>query len=466
MTNLVSCPFNSYVTYNNMAQVSQELGTENISKLLIKQSVPASIGFLIMSIYSIVDTIYVGRWIGPLAIGAITVVMPISFLISSIGMAIGVGGASVISRALGSGDRRRALKTFGNMVNATLHFAIVLVILGFIFDNEILTLFGGKGEILPYAKEYFIVILYGIPFLAWAMMSNNVIRAQGRPKVAMYVMVIPAIVNIILDPIFIIVFKMGLAGAAWATTISYVISAVYALVFFLKGDSEIRFVLKYFKIDFGILRDIFSIGSITLARQGSISLLIVVLNHSLFSYAGEMGISVYGIVNRIMMFALFPVIGIVQGFLPIAGYNYGAKNPRRVRLSINTSIKYAVSLAVGILAIILTFSDHVVTAFTTDSMLVEESSFALIFVFLMSPLIAVQMVGSGYFQAIGKALPALLLTLTKQGFFLIPLVLILPRFYGVNGIWYSFPIADILSALVTWIFLQKEIKNHLTLQNA
>jgi putative MATE family efflux protein len=447
-----------------MTQKSQELGSETIGKLLVKQSVPASIGFLIMSIYSIVDTIYVGRFIGTLAIGAITVVMPISFLISSVGMAIGVGGASVISRALGARDRIRALKTFGNMVNATFHFAILLVILGFIFDDEILTLFGGKGDILPYAKEYFIVILYGVPFLAWAMMSNNVIRAQGRPKVAMYIMVIPAILNIILDPIFIIVFKMGLAGAAWATTISYFISAIYALFFFLKGNGEIKFVLRYFRIDFGILKDIFSIGSITLARQSSVSLLIVVLNHSLFSYAGELGISVYGIVNRVMMFALFPVIGIVQGFLPIAGYNYGAKNPERVLSSIYTSIKYALTFAVLILILILTFSNKVVSAFTTDLTLIEESSYALVFVFMMSPLIAVQMVGSGYFQAIGKALPALLLTLTKQGFFLIPLVLIMPKFFGVNGIWYSFPIADILSALVTWIYLQKEIKNNLRLQ--
>lgn len=445
-----------------MAQVSQELGTESISKLLIKQSVPASIGFLIMSIYSIVDTIYVGRWIGSLAIGAITVVMPISFLISSIGMAIGVGGASIISRALGGKDRRRALKTFGNMVNTTLHFAVLLVFLGFIFDEPILRLFGGKGDILPYAQEYFRVLLYGIPFLAWAMMSNNVIRAQGRPKVAMLVMVIPAVINIILDPIFIIGFDMGLAGAAWATTISYVISAVYALIFFLKGKSEITFVWKYFKLDFGLLKEIFSIGSITLARQGSISVLIVVLNQTLYNYAGEMGISAYGIVNRVMMFALFPVIGIVQGFLPIAGYNYGAKNILRVRQSINTSIKYAVSLAGVILMLILTFSKYIVNAFTTDEALIKESSYALIFVFLMSPLIAVQMVGAGYFQAIGKSLPALLLTLTKQGFFLIPLVIIMPTLFGVSGIWYSFPIADILSAAVTWVFLQREVKNHLS----
>jgi len=274
-------------------------------------------------------------------------------------------------------------------------------------------------------------------------------------------MVIPAILNIILDPIFIIVLDMGLAGAAWATTISYIISAGYTLIFFIKGDSEISFIFKYFRLDFGLIREIFAIGSITLARQGTISLLIVVLNHTLYAYAGEMGISVYGIVNRVMMFALFPVIGIVQGFLPIAGFNYGARNSQRVISSINVSIKYAIIFASLILVIILLFSDSVVTAFTSDVDLIRDSSFALIFVFMMSPLIAIQMVGSGYFQAIGKALPALLLTMTKQGFFLIPLVLIMPNFFGFNGIWYSFPIADLLSALVTWIFLQKEIKNNL-----
>ncbi|MCG8306569.1 MAG: MATE family efflux transporter [Cytophagales bacterium] len=449
-----------------MAHTSRELGTENISKLLIKQSVPASIGFLIMSIYSIVDTIFVGRWVGPLGIGAITVVMPITFLISSIGMAIGVGGASIISRALGGMDRKRALKTFGNMVNTTLHFAVILVILGFVLDDNVLAIFGGKGDILPYAKEYFRVILVGVPFLAWAMMSNNVIRAQGRSKIAMLVMVIPAIINIILDPIFIILLDMGLAGAAWATTISYILSAGYALYFFLKGDSEISFIFRYFRLDFSLIREIFAVGSITLARQGTISLLIVVLNHTLFNYAGEMGISIYGIVNRVMMFALFPIIGIVQGFLPIAGYNYGAKNTKRVKSSINVSIKYAIILATLILIIIISFSENVVTAFTSDSALIRDSSFALIYVFMMSPLIAVQMVGSGYFQAIGKALPALLLTMTKQGFFLIPLVLFMPKFYGLNGIWYSFPIADFLSALVTWFFLQKEIKTNLSFEPA
>lgn len=441
--------------------ISRELGTEKISKLLIQQAAPASMGFLIMSLYNIVDTIYVGRFIGSMAIAATTVVMPISYLISSIGMAIGVGGASVISRALGSKNKPKAQHTFGNQINLTLHLAIMFVILGYWFDEEILMLFGGKGEILPYARDYFHVLLLGIPFLAWAMMSNNVIRAQGRAKTAMYIMIIPAILNIILDPIFIIVLKMGLKGAAWATIISYMVSATYALAFFLKGNSEIRIIFKYFKLRRDLVVEIFSIGVITLARQGSISVLIVVLNHTLFAYMGEIGIAVYGVVNRIMMFALFPVIGILQGFLPIAGYNYGAKLFKRVRSSIYTSIKYSMIIATVLLMLIAFFSEYIVSAFTTDPELTKLSARALTIVFSTSPIITVQLIGSGYFQALGKAVPALLLTLTKQGFFLIPLVLILPHYLGVDGIWFSFPISDILSSIVTWFFLKRDINKRL-----
>ncbi len=441
--------------------VSHELGTEKISKLLIQQAAPASMGFLIMSLYNIVDTIYVGQFIGSMAIAATTVVMPISFLISSVGMAIGVGGASVISRALGSKNKPKALNTFGNQINLTMHLAIIFVILGYWFDEEILMLFGGKGEILPYAREYFHVILLGIPFLAWAMMSNNVIRAQGRAKTAMYIMIVPAIINIILDPIFIIWLDMGLKGAAWATVIAYMISATYALMFFLKGDSELTIILKYFRLRWDLVKEIFSIGIITLARQGSISILIVVLNHTLYAFMGEIGIAVYGVVNRVMMFALFPVIGILQGFLPIAGYNYGSKLFKRVKSSIYTSIKYSIVIASVLLAIIAFFSEYIVSAFTKDPELTKLSARALTIVFSTSPIIAVQLIGSGYFQAIGKAFPALLLTLSKQGIFLIPLVLTLPHFFGVDGIWFSFPISDILSSGVTWYFLKRDIHKRL-----
>ncbi|MEM7660386.1 MAG: MATE family efflux transporter, partial [Bacteroidota bacterium] len=328
-----------------MSNRSDKLGTQPIGSLLIEQAVPASIGILIMSIYGIVDTIFVGKWVGPLAIGAITVVMPISFLISSVGMAIGVGGGSMIARAMGAHDEKRASLTFGNQVSLTLLLALVFVLLGFFAQDYLLMAFGGRGDLLEPSKEYFQILLIGVPFLAWAMMTNNVIRAEGKPRIAMMVMIVPALVNLVLDPIFIVVFEWGLAGAAWATTLSYIASALYSAWFFWKGSSELSFRLDDLRLRWPIVGEIFSIGGVTLARQGTISLLSIVLNNALFSYGGEMGVSVYGIINRMMMFANFPVLGVTQGFLPIAGYNYGAKLHARVKEVLYRAIAYGTGLA-------------------------------------------------------------------------------------------------------------------------
>jgi putative MATE family efflux protein len=441
---------------------SKELGTGKISSLLLKQAIPAAVGMLIMSIYGIVDTIFVGKYVGVLAIAAITVVMPISFLISSIGMAIGIGGASIISRSLGAEDEPKALLTFGNMVSLTFLLGFFIVGAGFLFQEEILLLFGANGDILEPAKVYFKIILIGVPALAWAMMTNNAIRAEGEPNIAMMTMLIPAVLNIILDPILIIYYDMGLAGAAWATTISYFTSAAFTTWFyFFSGRSELKILWKNLKLKLDIIKEIFSIGIVTIARQGTISLLMIILNQSLFTYGSESAVAIFGIANRMMMFALFPVIGIVQGYQPIAGYNYGAGNPKRVKEVINLSIKSGTLIALVIFAFIMIFPQFIVSVFTNDATLLEKTPNALRIVFAATPLIATQMIGSAYFQAIGKAIPALLLTLTKQGFFLIPLILILPPFLGLNGIWWSFPAADVLSAILTYWYLQREIRKNL-----
>lgn len=443
-----------------MAQ-SKTLGSEKISSLLIKQSIPAALGVLVLSIYNLVDTIFVGNYVGPLGIAAVTVVMPLTFFMSSVGMAIGIGGGSILSRALGSGDKEKAHLTFGNMIGMTLTIAAIFVIVSSLYIEEVLIMFGGRGEILGYAIEYFGILLIGIPFLAWAMMSNNIIRAEGKPKFAMLVMMIPAISNIILDALFIVYFKWGIMGAAWATTISYILSAIYAFGFFALGKSELRVERKHFRIDLTIAKEITSLGGVTLARQGTISLLVLVLNHTLFRYGGEMSIAVYGIISRMIMFALFPVMGLVQGFVPIAGYNYGAEYWLRVKEVVNTAIKYGVALSFIVFITILLGADVIVRVFSKDIEILMETPYALRIAFLATPLIAVQLIGASYFQAIGKPGPALILSLSKQGFFLIPLVLILPLFLGLDGVWIAFPIADLSSTLVTWLYLRKEINKRL-----
>ena len=441
-----------------MSLNKESFGTEPLLKLLKAQSIPASIGILVMSLYGIVDTIFVGRWVGAYGIGAITVVMPITFLISSIGMAIGVGGASIISRAFGEKNDQKAYAVFGNQVTLTFTLAILFVVLGYFYQDSILNAFGGKGEILQPAREYFGITLIGVPFLAWAMMSNNVIRAEGYPKIAMFTLLIPALTNVILDPVFIIILDMGIKGAAWATSIAYITSALFTLWFFIKGDSQIKLNLRYIRPQISIIREIGAIGSVTLARQGAVSLLSVVLNNTLFAYGGEMALSAYGIASRMLMFANFPVLGITQGTVPILGYNYGAKLYKRVGQLVKLSMKAATLIAFIVFAIIMSLTEYIVQAFTNEPLLIQQTIPALRLIFLATPLISVNMIGSAYFQSIGKATPALLLTLSKQGFFLIPLILILPNFFGIYGAWYAFPIADVGAALVTYYYLQKETR--------
>lgn len=438
---------------------SNELGTETIDKLIAQQGIPAGIGFLVMSIYMIVDTIFVGHWVGPMGIAAITVVLPITFLIASIGMSIGIGGASIISRALGAEDNEHAQKVFGNQITLNMSIATFFVIMGVIFKENLLLLFGAQGDIMLFAKEYFSVILFGVPFLSWAMMSNHVIRAQGFPKIAMNVMLLPAILNLILDPLFIYVFDLGLKGAAYATVLSYVVSASYTLWFFIKGDSDLKISRKNLILHWVIVSEIAALGFVSFARQGVISVLSIILNNSLYTYGSEIYVSVYGIINRVMMFSMFPITGITQGFLPITSYNYGAKNYDRVKETIRKSIGYGSLMAVIIYACILFFQVPIVTLFSSNEEILAVTPEALAIVFMATPFILIQLIGSSYYQAIGKARPALLLTLSKQGFFLIPLVYILPKFWGINGIWYAFPIADVLSTLVTAVFLWRAYRS-------
>ena len=444
-----------------MNKTTSNFGTEKISKLLLKQAIPASIGILVMSLNMIVDTIFVGRWISVMAIAAITVVLPIAFLISSIGMGIGIGGSSIISRALGKGNTNKAFKVFGNQISLTVFLSVLFVAIGIFFGFPLLQLFGAKGEILTPATEYFNVILWGVPFLAFAMMGNPVVRAVGKPNYAMLTLIFPAIINILLDIVFIKFMDMGMYGAGLATSFSYAVSGLFILWFFLSKNTELKIIPKYFSIDFSILKEIIALGGITIIRQGTISLLIIILNYTLFKYGGEISIAVYGIINRVMLFSLFPVLGVTQGFLPIAGFNYGANNTERVKESIKIAITFGSAIATFIFIVIMIFPTELVSLFTDDDKLINLTSSALIITFLATPVITIQLIGSAYFQAAGKALPALLLTLLKQGFFLIPLVYILPKFFGINGVWMSFPIADVLATLVTYLYLNREIKRSL-----
>jgi len=444
------------------SEKSSFLGTEKIPKLLLKQALPAAIGFMVMSLNMVVDTFFVGQYIGELAIGAISVIFPISFLFSSIGMSIGIGGGSIVSRALGNNDDKKAQLAFNNQISLTIFLAIIAIIIGLFFKIPILDIFGAKGEIMPFANSYFSIVLIGIPFLALSMMANNNLRAEGKAKIAMISLLIPSVVNIVLDYIFIDIIDLGMVGAGWATTISYLGSAGYIIYFYLAKKAELKVKLVLFKLNKLIVSEIFKIGSVNLLRQGTISLLAIVLNNTLFYYGnlqggmgGEIAISVYGLATRMTMFALFPLIGIAQGFMPIAGYNYGAKMYDRVNSVIKIALIYGFIIASFIGIILMVSSDLIPYIFTKDTKLIKHAPNAIFWIFSATPVIVFHLIAPSYYQAIGKAIPALLLTLTKQGLFLIPFVLILPIYFGIEGVWYSFPISDIISAGICFYFLRK-----------
>ncbi len=442
-----------------MAKVSAEaLGNDSIGSLLIRQAVPASIGILVMSLNILVDTIFVGNWIGSDAIAAINVVLPVSFFIAALGMAIGIGGSSIISRSLGAGQKPKALQTFGNQITLTIFLTTVLVVLGLAYTNQIIPVFGGKGAIFEPAKIYYRIVLYGVPFLALSMMGNTVIRAEGKPKYAMTAMIIPSVSNILMDYIFINVLDFGMWGAGWATSISYIFCFSYIFWFFISKNSELKIDVSSFVLKTKIIKEIGALGFVTLARQAIVSVTYLLVNNILFDLEGENAITVYAIVSRMLMFALFPAYGVTQGFLPIAGYNFGAKKLKRVRLSINTAIKYATALAVFVFLLIMLFPESIARVFTDTQAVLDATPTAIRWVFAATPIIAWQLIGAAYFQAIGKAVPALLLTLLRQGLFFIPLIFVLPKYYGVMGVWMAFPIADVLATIVTAWFLNKEIK--------
>lgn len=440
---------------------SNSFSSESIGKLLIKQAVPASVGILVMSLNILIDTIFVGHWIGSQAIAAINVVLPVSFFIAALGMAIGIGGSSVISRALGANDKSKALITFGNQISMTIILTLILVFFGLTYIDNIIPVFGGKGTIFEPAKIYYRIVLYGVPFLALSMMGNTVIRAEGKPKFAMYAMMIPSFTNLLFDYIFINIMDLGMMGAAWATTGSYFLCFIFIFWFFISNNSEMKLLVNHFKLKRSIVSEISNLGSVTLSRQAVVSITYLLMNNILFDFGGETSVTSYAIVSRMLMFALFPVFGITQGFIPIAGYNYGAKNYDRVKKIIRISIIYSMVIAFFVFVLLIGFPELITRMFTTDQLVIKETPTAMRWVFAATPIITIQLIGAAYFQAIGKATPALLLTLSRQGFFFIPLIFILPLWYGELGVWMAFPVSDVLSTSLTAYVLYREVSTKL-----
>jgi len=430
---------------------SLALANEPVKTLLWKLSVPAIAGMFVMSLYNVVDMIFVGRGVGALAIAGVSVVFPLQMFTMAVGMMIGMGTSSLISRSLGAGDMKRAERALGNAILLILILGGTLMVVGLAKTTFFIYLFGATDDVFPYAKEYMDVILFGTVLREFSMSSNGIIRAEGNARVAMISMLIGALLNIALDPIFIFVLGMGVRGAAIATVIAQAVTALYILRYFLSGKSSLRIRVKNFLLEWVVVKQIVSIGSASFIRTAAGSFIAVIINRMLGSYGGGISIAVYGVINRVLMFGAMPSIGIAQGLQPILGFSYGARRYDRGIEVIRKSAIVATAFSVAAFLILFFFPGPIVRIFSTDAALVYQGTHAMKLVFIAFWLIGFQIVGSTIFQAIGKAIPTFILSTSRQILFLIPLIFILPHFFQLDGIWLSFPIADTLSFAITLV---------------
>lgn len=428
---------------------SNNLGNEPIGKLLWQYALPAIVGTMVTSLYNIIDRIFIGQGVGADAISGLALTFPVMSLGAAIGMLVGAGGAARISIVLGQEDRKRAEKILGNSLILIILFAFIYITLFWIFLTPILEQFGGSANTIPYAEKYLRIIIPGMILTNLCYGFNNMMRASGYPNKAMYTMLIGAVCNLILDPLLIFGFDMGIEGAAIATNISMFISMAFVLGHFIRPSSYIRFHKDSFKLEWKIIYNIISIGLSPFLINVTACGVTLIMNTSLQLYGGDLALGAYGIVNSVATLIVMMIIGLCQGMQPIVGFNYGADQRKRMQKAYLLTVKVAtVITTTGFLAIMI-FPEFIARAFTRDEELIILSSHALRQVMFAFPIVGFQIVSTNFFQSIGMASKSIFLSLSRQVLFLIPLLLIFPYFWGLNGIWLASPYADTIASVVT-----------------
>jgi putative MATE family efflux protein len=431
--------------------MNNNLATENIGKLIWTYSLPAIVGTLVMSLYNIVDRVFIGQGVGPLAISGLALTFPFTILLMAFGMLVGAGAAARISITLGENNIDKAEKILANALGLTFIISGTVVTVSYIFMSDLLRLFGGSEKTIGYAEEYMRIIIPGGILSALSFGFNNIMRASGYPKKAMYTMIICALINVILDPLFIFVFHWGIQGAAIATNISYLVGTIWVLSHFLKSNSTLKFRPGNFRLKKDIVMSIISIGMSPFSMQLAATFVYVLINATLLHYGGDLAIGAFGIINSVNTLIIMVIIGLNQGTQPIIGYNFGAKNYDRMF----KTLKYGIIIATGLTTVgflIGTFiPSYMASLFTKDKELQAIATKALRISVTLFPLIGIPIVITNFFQSIGRAKVSIFLSLTRQFLFLIPSLLILPPIFGLNGAWVSMPVSDGLSTIVASI---------------
>lgn len=397
-----------------MKEQSQRLGTQPIPKLLANLSIPAMIGMFVMALYNVIDTLFIARGVGILGVSGVSIGFPVMMVIMAIAAAVGIGGASVISRRLGADKKDEADLVFGNVLIMIILISSVGFIGAFTFLEPLLKIFGATENIMPYAKDYLFPIMVGSLFFSFAFATNNIIRSEGNSRFAMITMIIPAVLNIILDPIFIFGLDMGVQGASVATVISQATVSIVVLNYFLKGKSSLTVRRAALKLQTKIIREIITIGMPAFIRQVAGSAMMIAINLMLIKFGGEFEVGVFGIVQKLAMFTIMPMIGVLQGMQPIIGYNYGAQNYERLKETVKLGMKVVTIISAGIFVVMMAFPNVLMMIFTGDQATIDTGAHAIRIMFAFAVLIGAQVVSGGLYQALGMAKPAMILSMARQ----------------------------------------------------
>ncbi len=438
----------------------KRLGEMKIGKLILEFSIPAIIGMLVNTLYNIIDRIFIGHieGIGNIAMAGVGITMPLMTIILAFGMLIGIGTATKISIKLGQHDKEGAEKLLGNAFTLIIIISIFLTIVGIIFSNPLLRVFGASENIIGYGEEFIQVIFIGCIFNMISFGLNHSIRSDGSPRIAMASMLMSAIINIILDPIFIFGFNLGVRGGALGTVVAQTISSIWILYYFTKGASVLKIRKENLKLSKKAVLSIIAIGISPFSMQLAQSAVQVVSNNSLQKYGGDIAVSAMTIIGSLAMVFLMPIFGLNQGLQPIIGYNFGAKKYDRVKQAVKYGIIVATVIVTVGFIIIEAASEILVMAFNGDSSLIEVTSHGMRISLIMLPFIGAQIIATNYFQSIGRVKISMLLSLLRQVIILIPCLLIIPTFFGLNGVWIAAATSDFLSVVITFIVFIKKSK--------
>ena len=438
--------------------IPTELGTEKVGKLLKQYALPAIIAQTASSLYNMVDSIFIGQGVGPLAISGLAVTFPLMNLSTAFGTLVGAGAATMLSVLLGQKNYKAANKVLGNVVTLNTIIGVVFMAVALIFIDPILYFFGASENTLPFAKEYITIIIIGNVITHLYFGLNAAMRSSGNPKKAMGLTIFTVIFNTILDPIFIFVFDMGIAGAAWATVIAQTAAMLIVIAHFNNKSRPFHFEKGIFRLDSRVAKDSLAIGMGPFLMNAAACLVTLFINQQLRDYSGDLGIGAYGICNRFIFMFIMICMGLNQGMQPIAGYNYGARQYSRVREVLWKTIRMGMLMTTICFIFGMFFPKAAVGIFTHDEQLLELSARALRITTIAFPIVGFQMIGTNFFQSLGMVRKSIILSLSRQIIFLLPLLYLLPKWMGADGVWASFPISDCISTIMTAVMLAQLFK--------